>query len=881
MKRQKVINYGKSSEASPPPTKKMAAEPAPEPTNHLASPTSKSPLVRSKLPVSAPPRALSSKSPVAVPVKSTESSESANEIIYSVLWTTRSSKMHKTYDNGTMKVIGNRCTVYDLTGSQLATCISYSADKLESLQEEDDLRVGDKELKVQGRISKLERADIENVAKDDLTKGTVRPKVVSKVTAISKSGPLHASSSAPQRVSRAALQLQSMDKDRFILYNGNSVDGKATQVALEPFLRDLMRPHQLEGVRFMYECVTGMREHSAGPTSGCILADVMGLGKTLQTIALLRTLANQNPNGTIVPLVKKAIVVTPVSLVMPWSKEVTKWLGRERMAPVAISEIPKSQAAELIRRFKDAVDQKLLIISYEQLRIHLELLKQITFGIMVCDEGHRLKNPSSKLSQDLLSLNIPRRVILSGTPFQNNLSEYYALADFVNPGALGSPEEFRADFERPISASKVRGSSTSIVQLGAERSRELIERTSSFILRRTSSVLEAFLPQKHEVVVFCKPTTQQISAYTTVLSSLGLCSENASKEEIGDDEAIEVNMDEWDGDGRSALAAMTQLSKICNHPSLLLPKDSAASFTPLQVSICDLLLGNQSNDDREWKTRCADAKFSGKFLVLQNLLDSIRGSTKDKVVIVSSFTKTLDLVAEMAKLKDWKSVRLDGSTDSAHRNHAIEQFQRDPSVFLFLLSTKAGGAGLNLFAANRLVLFDSCWNPAFDTQAQARIWRDGQTKTTWIYRLLTTGMLDEKIFQRQLVKNEMGRTVLDEASADADTENGKSSKSSRDHAQLSASSFSMEDLKDVFSLNKGTRCDTHDMSGCLCTGSKLKKKSHMVQKKLTKDEISDWEHIPDAKNFVDPVLAKSSSDLITFLFAKSTHPPASAASSSS
>lgn len=881
MKRQKVINYGKNTDASPPPTKKLALA-APEPTsNHLTPSSSTSPLARSKLTSSTLSKPLvSAKTPVAV-AKPSESSDSKDEIHYEVLWNARSSKVHKIRDNGTLKVIGNRCTLYDAAGVQQATTITYSADKLSDLKEEDDLKVGDKELIVQGRISKVERDGRERVAKEDQNSGVAKPQTVSKVAIASKTGPLHTTSKAPVRAPRAALKHEIRDENRFILYSGTSADGKPVEVVLEPFLRDIMRPHQLEGVRFMYECATSMRNHIEGATSGCILADVMGLGKTLQTIALLRTLANQNPNGTTTPLVKKSLVVTPVSLVVPWSKEVTKWLGRERMAPVVISEIPKKEAAELIRRFKDAVDQKLLIISYEQLRIHLDLLKQTTFGLVVCDEGHRLKNASSKLSQDLLSLNIPRRIILSGTPFQNNLSEYYALVDFVNPGALGTPEEFRAQFERPIAASKVRGASASVSELGAKRSRELIDQTSAFILRRTSSVLEAFLPQKHEVVVFCRPTQQQVTSYTTVLSSLGLCSSKAVDMDVDGDEALEVNMDEWDGDGRSALAAMTQLSKICNHPSLLLPKDSKASLTPLQVSISDVLLGDDSPDDSEWRSRCSDAKFSGKFLVLQQMLDLIRATTKDKVVIVSSFTKTLDLVGELAAQKDWKSVRLDGSTDAAHRNHAIEQFQRDPSVFLFLLSTKAGGAGLNLFAANRLVLFDSCWNPAFDTQAQARIWRDGQTKPTWIYRLLTTGMLDEKIFQRQLVKNEMGRTVLDEATADADAEEGASTKRSKEptSTQMNASSFSLEDLKDVFSINLGTRSDTHDISGCTCSGTKVKKTESKSQKKISQDEISDWEHTVDAKHFADSILARASTDLVTFLFSKSTHPPKSSAPS--
>lgn len=885
MKRHKVINYGKSSDVAPPPAKK----PTPASANSSSSSSAlASPLKRPSLSTSPLKPKLLTTTAKKTEVTATPSEEKANqsgEILYEVLWTTRSPKMHKTYDNGTMKVLGNRCTVFDSEGTQLASSISYSAEKLADLKEDDDLRIGDKELKVQGRISKVEVAERVQTAKEDLKEGSVKPKVVSKVSMPSRSGPLHSTSSAPVRAPRAALKsLSSRDENRFLLYSGTSADSKSIEVVLEPFLRDVMRPHQLDGVRFLYECVTGQRDHKNGATTGCILADVMGLGKTLQTIALLRTLSTQNPNGSSIPLVKKALVAVPVSLVAPWAKEVTKWLGRERMAPVAISELPKKEAIEILKRFKDTIDQKLLIISYEQVRIHLDLLKNISFGIVVCDEGHRLKNPSSKLSQDLLSLDIPRRVILSGTPFQNNLGEYYALVDFVNPGALDSPESFRAQFERPILASRVRGVVASVRDLGVERSQELVSSTSSFILRRTSKVLEAFLPPKNETVVFCRPTRQQYEAYHTVLTSLGL-SENESTEE--EDEAIEVNTDDWDGDGKSALAAMTQLSKICNHPVLLLPKDSSHSLSPLQVSIANTLLGDRQDEDLDAATMrslCSHVSFSGKLLALQKILKTIKSSTKDKVVVVSSFTKTLDLVGAMAEEEGWKSVRLDGSTDVSRRNLAVEQFQRDPNVFLFLLSTKAGGAGLNLFAANRLILFDSSWNPAFDTQAQARVWRDGQTKPTWIYRFLTTGMLDEKIFQRQLVKNEMGRSVLDDATEDAEDSNtssnagatsSKGSKNSKDSSSaLGVSSFSAEDLKDVFSVNKKTLCDTHDISGCQCTASSKKKSANPTKPapKLTKDEISDWAHIADPGSFKDDILSKSAGKLISFIFSRSTSP---------
>lgn len=197
---------------------------------------------------------------------------------------------------------------------------------------------------------------------------------------------------------------------------------------------------------------------------------------------------------------------------------------------------------------------------------------------------------------------------------------------------------------------------------------------------------------------------------------------------------------------------MTILSKICNHPELLLPPKSS-SLNGFQEFVLNVL------NDSSFVRGDYDPLLSGKMVVLEQLLDSISRFTKDKVVIASSFTKTLDIIQKV--FVHLKFVRLDGSTEMSQRQYAIDSFQKDPSCFAFLLSTKAGAVGLNLFAANRLILFDGEWNPSFDHQAQARIWRDGQTKTTYVYRLLSTGMIDEKIFQRQLAKTELSRTVVD------------------------------------------------------------------------------------------------------------------------
>jgi DNA repair and recombination protein RAD54B len=210
-------------------------------------------------------------------------------------------------------------------------------------------------------------------------------------------------------------------------------------VVVDPVLCKALRPHQREGIRFMYECVMGMRESG----EGAILADEMGLGKTLQTIALLWTLLKQNPIYEAGPVIKKALIVCPVTLINNWRKEIKKWLGNERVG-VFVADGAKIN----LRDFTMGRSYSIMIIGYERLRlVQEELKKGAGIDIVVADEGHRLKTAQNKSAQAILGLNTNRRIILSGTPIQNDLSEFFVMVDFVNPGLLGKYSKFKKDFE--------------------------------------------------------------------------------------------------------------------------------------------------------------------------------------------------------------------------------------------------------------------------------------------------------------------------------------------------------------------------------------------------------------------------------------------------
>jgi DNA repair and recombination protein RAD54B len=290
------------------------------------------------------------------------------------------------------------------------------------------------------------------------------------------------------------------------------------------------------------------------------------------------------------------------------------------------------------------------------------------------------------------------------------------------------------------------------------------------MIRRTADVLAKYLPPKSEYILFCKPTAVQSSVYTNVLKSPFFSA------------AL--------GNSETALQLINILKKVCNSPTLLkaknpedAPSEMLASFTAaIQPSVLS-------------SNRC-----SSKIRVLDALLHRVHSTTDEKVVIVSNYTSTLDIIGRLLTSLDYAFLRLDGSTPASKRQNLVERFNRSSqkNCFAFLLSAKSGGVGLNLIGASRLILFDLDWNPATDLQAMARIHRDGQKKPCKIYRLLVQGALDEKIFQRQVTKQGLADAVVDK--------------------KASASSFSHEELRDLFSLDEKDHCQTHDLIGCTCEG---------------------------------------------------------------
>ncbi|KAK3384817.1 P-loop containing nucleoside triphosphate hydrolase protein [Podospora didyma] len=568
-------------------------------------------------------------------------------------------------------------------------------------------------------------------------------------------------------------------------------------VVIDPRLAKVLRPHQIEGVRFMYRCVMGLIEEKA---NGCIMADEMGLGKTLQCITLLWTLLKQSPDAG-KSTIQKAVVVCPASLVRNWANELVKWLGADAIHPFAIDG--KATKEELTRQLHQwaiasgrAVTRPVIIVSYETLRLNVEALKNAPIGLMLCDEGHRLKNGDNRTFSALNSLNVSRRVILSGTPVQNDLLEYFSLVSFANPGLLGTRQEFRKRFELPISRGRDADASEDERKRGDERLAELLSIVNKFIIRRTNDILSKYLPVKYEHVVFCNLAPFQLDLYNYFITS-------------PDIQAL------LRGKASQPLKAINILKKLCNHPDLL---DLSADLPGCEDRFPEDYVPKESRGrDREVKPW-----YSGKMQVLDRMLAKIRAESNDKIVLISNYTSTLDLFDKLCRSRGYGSLRLDGTMNVSKRQKLVDKFN-DPegSEFIFLLSSKAGGCGLNLIGANRLVLFDPDWNPAADQQALARVWRDGQKKDCFVYRFIATGTIEEKIFQRQSHKQSLSSCVVDSAE---DVERH----------------FSLDSLRELFQYRGDTRSDTHDTFKC--KRCKPDGKQFIKAQAMLYGDTSTWNH---------------------------------------
>lgn len=446
-----------------------------------------------------------------------------DKIVFNIVWRDPSNKKHKTWKgDGTLEIQmeSHRAVLKDDKGNYLGSMTKF---KIEEMTEGHQMMVGGKEIELLERIkdsteywAKIrQQVENRNLEKEENNyekceakkpKGTFvfQPTLVLNhmQPVIKRKIPVgRLNTTPPSLVNLEPLILETPEDTE--LFKFNKHNRPVHEVRVSPKLLAHLRPHQREGVTFMYACLMGFRNPGF---NGCILADEMGLGKTLQCLTVAHTMLRQGPFAG-ERILQRILIVTPSSLVSNWNKEIEKWLQGERMFAFVVDSCGRKQ--EKLSGFSAQQHMPFIIVSYESLLGHLDEFFAISFDLLICDEGHRLKNTNTKIYKALKTLNIPRCILLSGTPIQNDLQEFYALADFVNPQILGSPNEFHEMYEKPLIQAQNPEASEETKSLAMQRSEQLKKLTDKFLLRRTQELNRQYLPKKKEYICFVRPSELQ------------------------------------------------------------------------------------------------------------------------------------------------------------------------------------------------------------------------------------------------------------------------------------------------------------------------------------------------------------------------------------
>ena len=486
---------------------------------------------------------------------------------------------------------------------------------------------------------------------------------------------------------------------------------------LTPALLEMLRPYQLEGVRWLHLL--------AANGLGGILADEMGLGKTLQALAYLS--AQKAAAAGAKPALAPALVVCPTSLVENWRREAARFTPE--LTTLAIDGPGRGKLLAQLGK----VD--LAITSYALLRRDLDHYYQHTFSTVILDEAHHIKNPDSQVAQAACELRSVHRFVLTGTPMENSVRDLWSIMRFALPGYLGVRDDFRERYEQPLSKG------------GAEEVRErLSRRLRPVLLRRLKRNVAKELPERIEQTAFCDLTPAQKKAYQQLLEQSRLKLDLARQQKNA-------------GQGRMlVLTALLRLRQACCDVRLLglAPKKDDATETEPAVRAS---AGPVTSAPAVF-TPQPPSPSSAKLTLLDELLEEIVEGGH-RVLIFSQFVSMLHILSAHLEASGMKYSYLDGSTKPKDRVTAVERFQTDESVTAFLISVKAGGVGLNLTGADTVIHFDPWWNPAVEAQATDRAHRIGQTKVVTAYRLIARGTVEEKIFALQNRKKELTKAVVE------------------------------------------------------------------------------------------------------------------------
>ncbi|KAM4802966.1 DNA excision repair protein ERCC-6-like 2 isoform X1 [Urocitellus parryii] len=548
-----------------------------------------------------------------------------------------------------------------------------------------------------------------------------------------------------------------------------SEDGDSIPYTINRYLRD----YQREGAQFLYGHYIQGR--------GCILGDDMGLGKTVQVISFLAAvlhkkgtredIENNMPEFLLRSMKKEPLssiakkmflIVAPLSVLYNWKDELDTW-GYFR-----VTVLHGNKKDNELLRIKQRKCE-IALTTYETLRLCLDELNSLEWSAIIVDEAHRIKNPKARVTEVMKALKCNVRIGLTGTILQNNMKELWCVMDWAVPGLLGSRIHFKKQFSDPVEHGQRHTATKRELATGRKAMQRLAEKMSGWFLRRTKTLIKDQLPKKEDRMVYCSLTDFQKAVYQTVLEtedvtlilqsskpctcSSGRKRRNCCYKTNSRGETVQT----------LCLSYLAVLQKVANHVALLQAASTSKQQETLIKRICDQVFSKfpdfvQKSKESSFET-LSDPKYSGKMKVLQQLLNHFR-KNRDKVLLFSFSTKLLDVLQQYCMASGLDYRRLDGSTKSEERLRIVKEFNSTQDVNICLVSTMAGGLGLNFVGANVVILFDPTWNPANDLQAIDRAYRIGQCRDVKVLRLISLGTVEEIMYLRQVYKQQLHCVVV-------------------------------------------------------------------------------------------------------------------------
>ncbi|KAM3913858.1 lymphoid-specific helicase [Leptodactylus fuscus] len=534
------------------------------------------------------------------------------------------------------------------------------------------------------------------------------------------------------------------------------------------FTGGVMRWYQIEGMEWL-------RMLWENGING-ILADEMGLGKTVQCIATIAMMIERGVPGPF-------FVCGPLSTLPNWMSEFKRFCPE---IPVLLYHGTPPERRELAKKInkREGTLQvyPVVITSFEMSMNDRQILQYRSWKYMILDEGHRIKNMNCRLIRELKQFRSDNKLLLTGTPLQNNLAELWSLLNFLLPDVFDDLRSFESWFD-------IAGISQNAEDLVAkEREQNILHMLhqilTPFLLRRLKSDVALEVPPKREVIVYAPLTKKQETFYTAIVN-------RTIEKMLGKDKPPENLIVDSKGRGRRKSRKVVNyneddmqneidhlISKMLQQPQEEIEKERHAIDVAMPVDAeinlkmknIVMLLRKCCNHPylieypldaftQEFKVDQELINSSGKFLVLDRMLPEMK-KRGHKILIFSQMTMMLDIIMDYCYYRKFKFCRLDGSMSFTQREENMREFNTDPEVFIFLVSTRAGGLGVNLTAADTVIIYDSDWNPQADLQAQDRCHRIGQTRPVVVYRLVTANTIDQKIVERAAAKRKLEKLVI-------------------------------------------------------------------------------------------------------------------------